>query len=156
MKIDFEEKLPKHGKPNKIIIRMKKSWAIFCGITVIMGFLGVGFLDFFNKDWQAIAEKKNNEALELYNSGEYEESIELYDYVISLEEKGIRDMNVTYFNRGMAYYKLQDYQHAIGDFTNAIEIKPESKYYLNRANAYGAIGDTTNEALDNAKALIGL
>ena len=130
-----------------------KVWAVIGGISIILSILGYSVRDLFEKDWQGIAEEKNSEALELYNKGEFENSIKLYDYVIGLEKKNIRDLDVVYFNRGMAYYKISDYHHAIGDFTNAINIKPRSKYYLNRANAYEKNGDTDKALEDRLKSI---
>lgn len=62
-------------------------------------------------------------------------------------------MDVCYFNRGLSYYKLGNYQKAVGDFTQAIEISSKSKYYSNRALAYEKMGDTKKAALDNIKSL---
>ncbi len=130
----------------------EKTWAVFLIIVAIMGFLGVGLKDFLEKDYQAIAEKKNAEALELYDEGQYDKAIELYDDAIELESKGIYEVEVIYFNRGMAYYKNKKYNQAIGDFTRAIEINPSSKYYYNRANAYEANGDGAAAMSDRIKA----
>ena len=105
------------------------------------------------KDWQKIAEKYNNDGLELYNLGKYEESIEAYDKAIELESKGIDDIEVCYYNRGRAYFKMGNYQKAIGDYTMAIEISPKSKYYSDRAVTYEKIGENEKAALDNIKAL---
>lgn len=105
------------------------------------------------QNWQAIAEEYNNKALDFYNSGEYEQAIQLYDKAIELEIKGIEDIEVCYFNRGRTYFKLREYQKAIGDYTKAIEINPESKYYSERAIAYEKIGDIMNASLDNVKAI---
>lgn len=96
--------------------------------------------------------KNNNEALELFDSGEYEQAIKLYDKAIELESKGIDNIEVCYYNRGRAYFKRGDYQKAIADYTKAIEISPKSKYYSDRAVAYEKIGDTANASLDTARA----
>lgn len=131
---------------------VKKTWKLFCIIATIVGFVGCNLKDMLEKDWQQISETKNNEALELYNSGKYDEAIDLYDDVISLEDKDIQGIDIAYFNRGMAYYKKGDYAHAIGDFTNAINIKPRTKYFANRANAYNQIGDIEKAIEDNLRA----
>ena len=39
------------------------------------------------------------------------------------------------------------------NFTNAINIKPRSKYYLNRANAYEKNGDTDRALEDRLKSI---
>lgn len=119
----------------------------FCTIT------GITILTLIEKDWQEIAEQYNNDGLELYNLGEYEEAIVLYDKAIDLENKDIEDIEVCYYNRGRAYFQLGNYQKAIGDYTMAIEISPQSKYYKDRAIAYEMIGDSENALLDNIKAI---
>ena len=116
----------------------------FCTIT------GITILTLIEKDWQEIAEQYNNDGLELYNLGEYEEAIVLYDKVIDLENKDIEDIEVCYYNRGRAYFQLGNYQKAIGDYTMAIEISPQSKYYKDRAIAYEMIGDSENALLGTA------
>lgn len=119
----------------------------FCTIT------GITIVTLLEKDWQEIAEQYNNDGLELYNLGKYEEAIALYDKAIDLEGKGIENIEVCYYNRGRAYFKLGNYQKAIGDYTIAIEIDPKSKYYSDRAIAYEKIGDSKKAALDNVKSL---
>ena len=119
----------------------------FCTVT------GITIYTLVEKEWQKIAEKYNNDGLELYNLGKYEESIEAYDKAIELESKGIDDIEVCYYNRGRAYFKMGNYQKAIGDYTMAIEISPKSKYYSDRAVTYEKIGENEKAALDNIKAL---
>lgn len=70
-----------------------------------------------------------------------------------MESKGIDDIEVCYYNRGRAYFKMGNYQKAIGDYTMAIEISPKSKYYSDRAVTYEKIGENEKAALDNIKAL---
>lgn len=138
----------------------KKVSAIIVIISTVCGITGFTILNlydlFFAKDWQAIAEKYNNEGLELYNSGEYQEAIEMYNKAIELEEKKIENVDICYFNRGLAYYKLGDYGKSIGDYSIAIAINPRAKYYSQRALAYKMIGDEANETLDNIRALTSL
>lgn len=149
---DFEEEPDE--KKKKFFIKLKKVVAIISTICGITGLTAWGLINLaFEKDWQTIAEEYNNEGLDLYNSGEYEKAIELYEKAIALEEKGIDDIEVCYFNRGRAYYKLGDYEKAIGDYTIAIDINPKAEYYSQRALAYGMIGDTANETLDNLRAI---
>lgn len=135
-----------------------KIWTIISVTATILGILGVtvfGLIEHFTeKDWQALAEEYNNNGLELYNSGEYEAAIEMYDNAIALEEKEIDNMDICYYNRGRAYYKLENYEKAIGDYTMAIEINPRGKYYSDRAVTYEKIGDIENAALDNARAVM--
>ncbi len=119
----------------------------FCTIT------GITVFTLLEKDWQKIAEQYNNEGLDLYNLGKYEEAIVLYDKAIDLENKGIENIEVCYYNRGRAYFKLGNYEKAIGDYTIAIEISPEAKYYSDRAIAYEKIGESQKASLDNARAI---
>lgn len=120
----------------------------FCTIT------GITILTLVEKDWQEIAEQYNDDGLELYNLGKYEEAIALYDNAIKLENRNINDIDICYYNRGRAYFKLGDYQKAIGDYTIAIEISPKSKYYSERAVTYEKIGETEKAASDNFSAFI--
>jgi len=154
--IHFEKSINSAERTKKrgIIKKIEKYLGIISAICGILGFSVFGLIKMAaERDWQAIAEQYNNEALALYDSGEYEQAIELYDKAIELEPKGIEDAEVCYFNRGRAYHKLGDYQKAIGDYTKAIELNPNSEYYSTRAVAYEEIGDTMNASLDNVRAL---
>ncbi|MCM1416854.1 MAG: tetratricopeptide repeat protein [bacterium] len=136
----------------KLFIK-EKIGVLFWVLTTFCTITGVTVVKFVERDWQEIAEQYNNNGLELYNLGEYEEAIVLYDKAIDLEDKDIRDIEVCYYNRGRAYFKLGNYQKAIGDYSIAIEISPQSKYYKDRAVAYEMIGETEKAALDNISAL---
>jgi Tfp pilus assembly protein PilF len=53
-----------------------------------------------------------------------------------------RDLGFIYLNRGQTYYERKDDDHAIEDFTKAIEIDPTYPMgYTNRANAWMRKGD---------------
>lgn len=132
-----------------------KRWAalLMTIITTFCTVTGITVFTLVEKDWQKIAEQYNSDGLELYNLGKYEEAIVLYDKAIGLESKGIKDIEVCYYNRGRAYFKLGNYQEAIGDYTIAIEISPKPKYYSDRSVAYEMVGETERAALDNIKAL---
>lgn len=125
--------------------------ATFCTITGVT-IIGVRTA-IMDKDWQKVAEQYNNDGLELYDLGEYKDAIELYDKAIDLESKGIKDIDVCYYNRGRAYFKLENFDKAIGDYTQAINISNKSKYYTDRAVAYEKIGATEKAALDNINAM---
>ena len=61
-------------------------------ITIITTFCtisGVTVVSLLDKDWQEISEKYNNEGLELYDLGEYEEAIELYDKMVDYLKKAL-------------------------------------------------------------------
>lgn len=142
------------GKYKKKKFSLKKLMGIILTIlTTFCTITGITAWTLLEKDWQKIAEQYNNEGLELYNLGKYEESITLYDKAIDLESKGIEDLEVCYYNRGRAYFKLGNYQKAIGDYSIAIEISPQSKYYSDRAVVYELIGETEKATLDNIRAI---
>lgn len=132
--------------------------ATFCGITgiTVCSLFGSKIEAVFHKDWTVIAEQYNNDALELYDSGKYEEAIKLYNKAIELEDKNIEGIETCYYNRGRAYYKQGNYLKAIGDYTKAIEISPKGKYYSERAMAYEAAGDSANAMLDNMQAALSI
>lgn len=145
--INKEKRISKINKLKKVVIVI----STVCGIT---GITLLGLLEsVLKKDWQAIAEQYNNDGLDLYNTGEYEKAIDLYNKAIELEAKDIEHLETVYYNRGMAYYNLGDYQKAIGDYSIAIQIAPSAKYYTARANAYEAVGKTENAFMDNMKAV---
>lgn len=128
------------------------AWGAFCVLATICGFIGVSLKDFYEKDWQVVAEEYNNTGLDYFSAGDYEMAIDCYNKAIKLEKKGITDIEVCYFNRGRAYYKLQKYEQAVGDYTKALEIKEKSKYYYERAEAYDAMGESINAMMDRIKA----
>lgn len=130
----------------KYVVLLVTIVTTFCTVT------GITVLTLLEKDWQKIVEQYNNAGLELYNLGEYEDAIVLYDKAINLESKNIEGIEVCYYNRGRAYFKLESYQKAIGDYTKAIEISPQTKYYSERAIVYEMIGETEKAALDNIRA----
>lgn len=153
--VDFKNRNPRDIKQSAI---RHKIWMFISVTATILGIFGItvlGLVEYFaEKDWQAISEEYNNNGLELYYSGEYEAAIEMYNRAIALEGKEVDDMDVCYYNRGRAYYKLENYEKAIGDYTMAIEINPRGKYYSDRAVTYEKIGDIENAALDNVRAVM--
>ena len=59
-----------------------------------------------------------------------------------------------YFNRGLVYVDLADFQQAIKDFTRAIEIKPDfAEAYLSRGTAYYGSGNYQQAIREYNKAL---
>ncbi|MGO9173721.1 MAG: tetratricopeptide repeat protein [Rhodomicrobium sp.] len=54
---------------------------------------------------------------------------------------------------GNAYYEKQDYDHAIADFTKAIDLAPDYAAYNNRGNAYYVRKDYDNAIADYTKAI---
>jgi tetratricopeptide (TPR) repeat protein len=59
-----------------------------------------------------------------------------------------------YYNRGIAYYDIKDYNKAINDYSKAIELNPDdAKTYFYRGNAYGRIEDYDKAINDFSKAI---
>jgi tetratricopeptide (TPR) repeat protein len=54
--------------------------------------------------------------------------------------------------RGIVYYNLQDFDHAIADLTQAIEIAPDSNSYLYRSYAHRAKGEVEKAEADLKRA----
>ncbi|MGD2030341.1 MAG: tetratricopeptide repeat protein, partial [Desulfobacterales bacterium] len=60
---------------------------------------------------------------------------------------------INYNNRGVARYKLGQYQQAIKDFNRAIHLDPNDLYaYNNRGNAFYELGKTKRACNDWRKA----
>lgn len=54
-----------------------------------------------------------------------------------------------YFNIGFYYWKIYDYKKAIENYTIAIKLDPSyKKAYINRSDAYKALGHEDKAALD--------
>jgi len=58
-----------------------------------------------------------------------------------------------HYNRGLIYFSLGQFESAIDDFTEAIQIDPElGPAYADRAKAYTQLGKTVEAQQDEAKA----
>lgn len=80
--------------------------------------------------------------------------IKEYDKAISDCEMTIKETpEVGYNNRGLTYYFLKDYSKALIDFTESMNLKPESNTLNNRANVYIKLQDYSNALKDLSKAL---
>lgn len=159
--INFKDRTENNvGQEKKKGSRWKRFLDILMIVAAVCGVLGFTARDVYHKtvgrDWQKMAEEYNNEGLNCFNHGDYDQAIELYTKAIDLEKKGIDDIEVCYYNRGRAYYKQGDNKKAIGDFTQAISIKPKSKYYFDRAEAYEAAGEAENALNDRLKGAVSL
>lgn len=68
-----------------------KKWliAIITSITTFCTVTGITVSSLLEKDWQAIAEEYNNDGLELYNLGKYEEAIDFMTRLLLWKEKGL-------------------------------------------------------------------
>ncbi|HQE93384.1 MAG TPA: tetratricopeptide repeat protein [Anaerolineae bacterium] len=72
----------------------------------------------------------------------------IYWYTVDLEKRS-DDVAVTYNNRGVAYYRLGEYDLAIAEYNAAMEHSPASADFVkNRGLAYEQMGDLENALAD--------
>lgn len=77
-------------------------------------------------------------ANEYYNTKEYKKAIEHYQMAINLKE----NESASFYNAGVCFIKLKDYDKAITLLRKAIELRRESKYFFNLAYCYAMLKDT--------------
>ena len=77
-----------------------------------------------------------------YNIKEYSKAIELY--VKSIENG--ENEGCSYYNAGVCFIKLKDFNSAIEMLKKALSIQKDSKYYFNLAYCY-AMNEDKNKAL---------
>lgn len=63
--------------------------------------------------------------LDRLNFDDFEQAIEIFTEVLTLDEEQTLNSASAYYNRGLAYYYLESYEVAIEDFSLALEIYPE-------------------------------
>lgn len=85
-----------------------------------------------------------NEGNKLYNTQEYEKAIDCYKKAVENKENEA----CSYYNAGVCFIKLKDYNSAITMLHKALEIQRDSKYYFNLGYCY-AMKEDTNKALIN-------
>ena len=83
-----------------------------------------------------------SEANKLYNLKEYNKAIDLYKKSIETKE----NTACAYYNAGVCFIKLKNFNAAIDMIKNALSIQIESKYFFNLAYCY-AMKEDTNKAL---------
>lgn len=83
-----------------------------------------------------------NEGNNLYNSKEYSKALTYYKKAIVSGE----NTACSYYNAGVCFIKLKDFDNAIDMIKNALSIHKESKYFFNLAYCY-AMKEDTNKAL---------
>ena len=85
-----------------------------------------------------------SEGNKLYNTKEYKKAIDYYKKAIENNENEC----CSYYNCGVCFIKLKDYNNAISMLNKALEIQRDSKYYFNLGYCY-AMKENTNKALIN-------
>lgn len=94
----------------------------------------------------------NNMAVTLWVDGKYSDPNKAIEY-LSNAIKLQPNYTKTYYNRGLAYYDLGQYQKAIEDFDEAIRLKPDYAHaYYNRGTAYFNLGNNNLACSDFQKA----
>jgi tetratricopeptide (TPR) repeat protein len=90
------------------------------------------------------------EGHDLFEKGRYEEAIEKYAGVISIDN----NYDNAYLNRGNAYYNLKRYDLAFSDFTKTIELNPTSSLaFSNRGAVYIQLEDYDKAINDFSSAI---
>lgn len=85
-----------------------------------------------------------NEGNKLYNNQDYKKAIDCYKKAVKKNENEA----CSYYNAGVCFIKLKDFDNAIIMLKQAIAIQRDSKYYFNLGYCY-AMKDDTNKALIN-------
>ena len=99
---------------------------------------------------ETMAMQKLNEGVKLWEKGNFQEAISLYNEAIQIKP----DLSWAYNNRGVAYNDLGNYQQAIADCNKAIELDPKyAGAYSNRGVAYDDLGNYQQAIADYNKAI---
>ncbi|MDR2904920.1 MAG: tetratricopeptide repeat protein [Helicobacteraceae bacterium] len=110
------------------------------------------------------------EALSAARHGDYQDAIDLYSelipingeahwfktLIINLYSRAPNPPNnsIAYYNRGIAYIKLRNYDQAVKDYTQAIALDPkDDQAYHNRGGAYCKLGNYDQAIADFTKAI---
>lgn len=89
-----------------------------------------------------------NQGSDMITRGDYQQAIEHYSELIKNKKTA-----ASFYNRGIAYFKQNDYMKAEYDFSQAIKLDPNfSPAYLARGNAYSRLKDYKNAIKDYEKA----
>jgi tetratricopeptide (TPR) repeat protein len=94
-----------------------------------------------------------NQALSLWDGGKYtdpKKAIEYLNNAIKLQP----DYADAYSIRGDAYGAMRIWEHAIKDYTQAIDLEPDHLVYLSRGYAYGIIGQYKQAIRDFDQAIL--
>lgn len=85
-----------------------------------------------------------NEGNKLYNNKDYEKAIAFYKKSVMNNENEA----CSYYNAGVCFIKLKDFDNAILMINKAISIQKDSKYFFNLGYCY-AMKENSNKALIN-------
>ena len=85
-----------------------------------------------------------SEGNKLYNSQDYLRAIDCYKRAVAKKENEA----CLYYNAGVCFIKLKDYDNAITMIQNALSLQKDSKYYFNLGYCY-AMKEDSNKALVN-------
>lgn len=85
-----------------------------------------------------------NQGNKFYNNKEYETALEFYQKSINANEYPA----CSYYNCGVCYIKLKDFDKAINMIKKALEFQKESKYFFNLGYCY-AMKENIEKALIN-------
>lgn len=132
------------AKKHKMVTFLVGLTAFLSSLVAVLSWCGITPAAYFQNQ----AEKYNNLGYDALDAGNYVDAIEYFDKAIAFEPYHINKIDVCYFNRGRAYYKLGEYEKAVDDFTTAIALNPKDKYYLERALTYGIMGETDKQLKD--------
>lgn len=91
---------------------------------------------------------------ELYNTRNYSDAINYYKKALGNDECKCH----SYYNAGVCYIKLNQYEKAVEMITKALDLYQDSKYFFNLAYCYSMTNNTSKAlryfnlawALDNA------
>jgi lipoprotein NlpI len=64
-----------------------------------------------------------------------------------------QNFGTSYYNRGIAYAKIKDYDHAIADYNQAIRLNPKPEIYNNRGLTYAWKGEDDRAMADYNQAI---
>ncbi|MCE5211424.1 MAG: tetratricopeptide repeat protein [Deltaproteobacteria bacterium] len=84
-----------------------------------------------------------------HQCGYWKNNIELWNHALQVT----KDNYLAYYNRGIVYAKLGQYQHAIADYNEGIRLKPDSEAYNLRGTFYGELGQYQQAIDDFNKAI---
>lgn len=116
---------------------MKKIFSIF--------FLSILFSSLSAQDIQTLFD----DGIKEMESRNFSKAIELFTKALSIKEDG-----AIYYNRGVCYGQIGEYQNAINDFTKTIESNPDlSDAYNGRGLGYYSLKEYEKAIADFSKAI---